>query len=169
MFKHLFYLPGYLVRFGWNVMFTLGALKNMGDAQRALASNTTFGLAFNSVLGWIVVVVLVIAALSQKPPQSEVQAADRPQSSVAPDTPPPVQDKPVEPTMPPAEPGKPPVAEEVPRNDPIQPSETMPGATPATAPETNPESAPTNVPPTTGEAPPGPASEPEKAESSPIL
>ena len=45
MLKHLFYLPGYLVRFGWNVMFTLGALKNMGDAQRALAIFGALGLA----------------------------------------------------------------------------------------------------------------------------
>jgi hypothetical protein len=157
MLKHLFYLPGYLVRFGWNVMFTLGALKNMGDAQRALASNTTFGLAFNSLLGWIAVVALVFVALSPKHPHSEAQATDRPQVSAMVNTPTPSLDKPVESTANQPEPSKPLVAVEM--------LGATPDAVPVIAPETRTEPASTNAPLPMGDASPGPTSEPEKAES----
>jgi hypothetical protein len=67
MLKQLFLLPGYLIRFWLNVLFVFGGLKNMGDAQRFLASNTQFGLVINSILCWVGVLVLTIFILGHKP------------------------------------------------------------------------------------------------------
>lgn len=68
MLKHLFYLPGYLVRFWMNILFVFGGHKSLGDAQRLVGANTQFGLVINSIAGWVGILALSLYLLGQHAP-----------------------------------------------------------------------------------------------------
>jgi hypothetical protein len=70
--KHLYLLPGYVIRIVWTVWVIIGGYKKMdwGDGVKFLASYTGPGLAFYSLLGWVAIGFLVFADHGPRQPSS---------------------------------------------------------------------------------------------------
>jgi hypothetical protein len=61
--KHLYLLPGYVIRIVWTVWVIIGGYKKMdwGDGVKFLASYTQVGLAIYSLLGWLAIGLLMFS------------------------------------------------------------------------------------------------------------